>query len=112
MSVAVLCILLSQDFKMYLDFVLTMENRNTPEAITVGSLCLLVNSRHVYSSRELCTVLHFFWQFMFRLLDLKRQGYLDAPTIGYFFKEVTSKLVAVGHEPVNAADVQVLCYTP
>lgn len=66
------------DFKMYLDFVLTMENRNTPEAM----------------------------QFMFRLLDLRGCGYLDAPTISLLFRQVAAKMTAAGHDPVNAADVQ------
>ena len=45
-------------------------------------------------------------QFMFRLLDVKGKGYLDARTINFFFREVTAKLVGAGHDPVNAADVQ------
>lgn len=44
---------------------------------------------------------------MFRLLDVRGKGYLDAATINYFFKEVVSKLAGAGHDPVNPADVQV-----
>ena len=49
---------ISQDYKAFLDFVLAMENIQTPEAIA----------------------------YCFRLLDIKGQKYLDEFTVGYFFK--------------------------
>jgi hypothetical protein len=41
------------------------------------------------------------------MLDFKKQGYLDAFVINYFFREICEKMAAMGHEPVNPADVKV-----
>ncbi|KAJ3339715.1 Serine/threonine-protein phosphatase 2A regulatory subunit B'' subunit gamma [Gonapodya sp. JEL0774] len=62
------------DFKTFLDFVLTMENVQTPEALTV----------------------------MFRLLDINATGYLDDFVVWFFFKAVAHKLAAFGqaHPPI------------
>ena len=46
-------------------------------------------------------------QFLFRMLDFKKQGYLDAFVINYFFREIHEKMVAMGHDAANAADVKV-----
>ncbi|KXS11017.1 hypothetical protein M427DRAFT_73347 [Gonapodya prolifera JEL478] len=62
------------DFKTFLDFVLTMDNVQTPEAQTV----------------------------LFRILDIHGNGYLDEFVVWYFFKAVAQKLVAFGqvHPPI------------
>ncbi|KAI9209674.1 uncharacterized protein BJ171DRAFT_453827 [Polychytrium aggregatum] len=65
------------DYKAFLDFVLAMENIQTPEAIT----------------------------YCFRLLDINSCGYLDDFVLGYFFKGVCAKMVAFGHETPPVDDV-------
>ncbi|KAJ3047577.1 Serine/threonine-protein phosphatase 2A regulatory subunit B'' subunit gamma [Rhizophlyctis rosea] len=65
------------DYKAFLDFVLAMENIQTPEAIA----------------------------YCFRLLDIKGQKYLDEFTVGYFFKAVMEAMEATGVEMVDVADV-------
>lgn len=67
-----------QDFKTFLDFVLAMENRTTTASM----------------------------QYLFRLLDINRQGYLDAFTINYFFRAVCKRIRDAGHEAVDPADVK------
>ncbi|KAJ3193242.1 hypothetical protein HK101_005178 [Irineochytrium annulatum] len=65
------------DYKGFLDFVLTTENMQTPEAIRYG----------------------------FKLLDVKGEGYLDEFTLRYLFKAVVDKMVTMGHDPVGVEDV-------
>ncbi|KAJ3081936.1 Serine/threonine-protein phosphatase 2A regulatory subunit B'' subunit gamma, partial [Quaeritorhiza haematococci] len=65
------------DFKGFLDFVLVMENVQTPEALAQ----------------------------YFRLLDIERVGYLDPFTVRYFAKAVTEKMAQFGHDLINAVDV-------
>ncbi|KAJ3029836.1 Serine/threonine-protein phosphatase 2A regulatory subunit B'' subunit gamma [Rhizophlyctis rosea] len=65
------------DYKAFLDFVLAMENIQTPEAIA----------------------------YCFRLLDIKGQGFLDEFTVSYFFKAVLEAMDAMGQEVVDVADV-------
>jgi hypothetical protein len=52
------------DYKTYLDFVLSLENKHEPQAL----------------------------QYLFRFLDIKHQGYLDTFTLFYFFKVKTTFL--------------------
>jgi Ca2+-binding EF-hand superfamily protein len=65
------------DFKAYLDFVLATEYRRTPAAM----------------------------RYTFRALDTKGLGYLSLQDIRFFFSDVSSKMVAAGHESVDAANV-------
>lgn len=50
--------LFSQDYKTYLDFVLALENRKEPAAL----------------------------QYIFKLLDMENQGYLNVFSLNYFFR--------------------------
>lgn len=50
--------LVSQDYKTYLDFVLALENRKEPAAL----------------------------QYIFKLLDIEEQGYLNVFSLNYFFR--------------------------
>ncbi|KAJ3414867.1 Serine/threonine-protein phosphatase 2A regulatory subunit B'' subunit gamma [Chytridiales sp. JEL 0842] len=65
------------DYKGFLDFVLAMENSQTPEAITYG----------------------------FKLLDINGAGNLNDFTIRFLFKAVIERMVSFGHEPVGIEDV-------
>lgn len=65
------------DYKGYLDFVLSIENSNTAEAIAYG----------------------------FRLLDVDRKGFLDDFTVRLLFRSVVEKMVTFGHDPVGVDDV-------
>ena len=64
------------DYRGFLDFVLAAENRNTPQALA----------------------------YFFRLLDLRKLGYIDAFAIHYFFREVAKRLPA--GEKVTVEDVK------
>ncbi|XP_068624966.1 serine/threonine-protein phosphatase 2A regulatory subunit B'' subunit gamma-like [Battus philenor] len=66
------------DYKTYLDLVLALENRKQPAALA----------------------------YLFRVLDINSQGYLDAFTLNYFFKAIQEQMVAHGAEPVNFDDVK------
>ncbi|XP_026750550.2 serine/threonine-protein phosphatase 2A regulatory subunit B'' subunit gamma-like [Galleria mellonella] len=66
------------DYKTYLDLVLALENRRQPAALA----------------------------YLFRVLDINSQGYLDAFTLNYFFKAIQEQMVAHGAEPVNFDDVK------
>ncbi|XP_060806537.1 serine/threonine-protein phosphatase 2A regulatory subunit B'' subunit gamma-like [Amyelois transitella] len=66
------------DYKTYLDLVLALENRRQPAALA----------------------------YLFRVLDINSQGYLDAFTLNYFFKAIQEQMVAHGAEPVNFEDVK------
>ncbi|CAH2231730.1 jg14310 [Pararge aegeria aegeria] len=66
------------DYKSYLDLVLALENRREPAALA----------------------------YLFRVLDINSQGYLDAFTLNYFFKAIQEQMVAHGAEPVNFDDVK------
>ncbi|XP_026332736.1 serine/threonine-protein phosphatase 2A regulatory subunit B'' subunit gamma-like [Hyposmocoma kahamanoa] len=66
------------DYKTYLDLVLALENRKQPAALA----------------------------YLFRILDINSQGYLDAFTLNYFFKAIQEQMVAHGAEPVNFDDVK------
>nr|XP_022906748.1 serine/threonine-protein phosphatase 2A regulatory subunit B'' subunit gamma-like [Onthophagus taurus] len=66
------------DYKTYLDLVLALENRSEPQAIA----------------------------FLFRILDIKGQGYLDAFTLNYFFRAIQEQMRVHGAEPTNFQDVK------
>ncbi|XP_063387904.1 serine/threonine-protein phosphatase 2A regulatory subunit B'' subunit gamma-like [Cydia fagiglandana] len=66
------------DYKTYLELVLALENRRQPAALA----------------------------YLFRLLDINSQGYLDKFTLNYFFKAIQEQMVAHGAEPVNFEDVK------
>merc|ERR1711916_407471 len=66
------------DYKTYLDFVLAMENKSSPEALA----------------------------FFFRLLDIHESGALTSFTIRYFFKAVQTEMVASGYYPAGS-DVRI-----
>ncbi|KAF6204274.1 hypothetical protein GE061_002614 [Apolygus lucorum] len=66
------------DYKGYLDIVLAMENKNEPQAM----------------------------QFLFRLLDINRRGYLDGFSLNYFFKGIQQQMSEADQEPVNFEDIK------
>jgi len=68
---------LEMDYKTFLDFVLAMENRQSPQSI------------------------QYFW----RILDIQRCGFLNIFSLNYFFRAVCQKMVELGNEPINAGDV-------
>jgi serine/threonine-protein phosphatase 2A regulatory subunit B'' len=66
------------DYKTYLDFVLAMENKKEPQGL----------------------------QYLFRLLDIRGQGYLDSFTLNYFFRAIREMMKAHGQEQVNFEDIR------
>lgn len=66
------------DYKTYLDLVLALENRAEPQALA----------------------------FLFRILDLNGQGYLDTFTLNYFFRAIQEQMRVHGAEPVCFEDVK------
>jgi Ca2+-binding EF-hand superfamily protein len=68
---------LEMDYKAFLDFVLAMQNKDTPQGLA------------------------YFW----RLLDIDQCGYLTAAHITYFFKSVIEQMVANGYDPVRSEDI-------
>ncbi|XP_008474500.1 serine/threonine-protein phosphatase 2A regulatory subunit B'' subunit gamma-like [Diaphorina citri] len=66
------------DYKTYLDFVLSLENKHEPQAL----------------------------QYLFRFLDIKHQGYLDTFTLFYFFKAISKQITESEQEPINFEDVK------
>lgn len=68
---------MEMDYKTFLDFILAMDNRHTPEAI------------------------RYFW----RILDMEGKGYLTVHNLHYFFRAVVRKMQEMGHETVDAAEV-------
>ncbi|KAH1001424.1 serine/threonine-protein phosphatase 2A regulatory subunit B'' subunit gamma [Dendroctonus ponderosae] len=67
------------DYKTYLDLVLALENRSEPQALA----------------------------YLFRILDIKGCGYLDAFTLNYFFRDIQDQMTAHGTEqPVSFSDVK------
>mmetsp|Transcript_42560 Transcript_42560/g.100151 ORF Transcript_42560/g.100151 Transcript_42560/m.100151 type:complete len:313 (+) Transcript_42560:319-1257(+) len=66
------------DYKTFLDFVLAMENKQTPQS------------------------LRFFWRF----LDVQNKGFLSIFDINYFFREVAMQLERSGHPVVEVVDVK------
>uniref|UniRef100_H2ZK94 Serine/threonine-protein phosphatase 2A regulatory subunit B'' subunit gamma n=1 Tax=Ciona savignyi TaxID=51511 RepID=H2ZK94_CIOSA len=66
------------DYKTYLDFVLSMENRKEPAAL----------------------------QYLFKLLDVQSRGYLNVFALNYFFRAIQEMMKLHGQEPVSFADVK------
>lgn len=70
---------LEMDYKTFLDFVLAMEYKSSPASIA----------------------------YFFRILDQDHRGFLDARNLSYWFRAVSEKMAALGHEPVNVEVVAV-----
>lgn len=66
-----------QDYKMFLNFLLAYDNKNSPQSI------------------------QFFWP----VLDLNRLGYLTPFTINYFFRDIQKRLQKNNAEVVNTKDI-------
>lgn len=67
------------DYKMFLDFVLAMDNKNTPEAT------------------------NFFW----KLIDMHGVGWIDGFVINYFFRSVSNTLSIIDADvPPSVLDIQ------
>jgi len=66
------------DYKTYLDFVLSLENRKEPQAL----------------------------QFLFRLLDVQGKGFLNVFDLNYFFRAIQEQMRVHGHEPVSFHDIK------
>lgn len=66
------------DYKTFLDFVLAMETKKSPQSLA------------------------YFW----RLLDIKKQGYLDIFTINYFFREIVQRLRELDGDVASVEDVK------
>ncbi|ERE82441.1 serine/threonine-protein phosphatase 2A regulatory subunit B'' subunit gamma [Cricetulus griseus] len=66
------------DYKTYLDFVLTLENRKEPAAL----------------------------QYIFKLLDTENKGYLNVFFLNYFFRDIQELMKIHGRNPVSFQDVK------
>uniref|UniRef100_A0AAV2JHK0 Serine/threonine-protein phosphatase 2A regulatory subunit B'' subunit gamma n=1 Tax=Knipowitschia caucasica TaxID=637954 RepID=A0AAV2JHK0_KNICA len=66
------------DYKTYLDFVLALENRKEPAAL----------------------------QYIFKLLDMENQGYLNVFSLNYFFRAIQEQMKVHAQEPVSFQDVK------
>lgn len=66
------------DYKTYLDFVLALENRHEPQSL----------------------------HYLFRILDINNQSYLDTFCLNYFFRAIQEQMSVHGQEPVNFEDVK------
>ena len=66
------------DYKTYLDFVLAMENKKEPQAM----------------------------QYLFRILDVRHQGFLNVFSLNYFFRAIQEEMRQHNQEPVAFQDVK------
>uniref|UniRef100_A0A0A9YPT9 Serine/threonine-protein phosphatase 2A regulatory subunit B'' subunit gamma n=1 Tax=Lygus hesperus TaxID=30085 RepID=A0A0A9YPT9_LYGHE len=66
------------DYKTYLDLILALENRHEPQAL----------------------------HYLFRILDVKGNGYLDTFSLNYFFRAIREQMLVTGQEPISFEDVQ------
>uniref|UniRef100_A0A1B6CP26 Serine/threonine-protein phosphatase 2A regulatory subunit B'' subunit gamma n=1 Tax=Clastoptera arizonana TaxID=38151 RepID=A0A1B6CP26_9HEMI len=66
------------DYKTYLDFVLALENRHEPQSL----------------------------HYLFRVLDINNQGYLDSFCLNYFFRDIQEQMIQQDHKPVSFLDVK------
>ncbi|BES91397.1 phosphatase 2A regulatory subunit B'' subunit [Nesidiocoris tenuis] len=66
------------DYKTYLDLVLALENRHEPQAL----------------------------HYLFKILDVKGQGYLDTFSLNYFFRAIREQMLVTGQEPISFEDVR------
>lgn len=62
---------------VYLDFVLAMENQHTPEGLT--------------------------W--LFKILDIKHDGFLDESTMMFFIKDCVIQSFAAGIDGISRSDI-------
>lgn len=61
----------------YLDLVIALENADKPEGV----------------------------HWIFRLLDIKEDGFLDKSTVAYFVKEAHARMVVSGLDPIKQDDM-------
>ena len=66
------------DYKTYLDFVLAMENKKEPQSL----------------------------QYLFRILDVRHEGYLSVFALNYFFRAIQEEMRRHGQDPVPFLDVK------
>ena len=66
------------DYKTYLDFVLALENRKEPQALS----------------------------YFFRLLDVKQEGSLNMFSLNYFFRDIIKQMERLHQDPVKFEDVK------
>lgn len=66
------------DYKTYLDFVLAMENKKEPQAL----------------------------QYLFRILDVRQDGYLSVFSLHIFFRAILEQMQAHNQDPVSFQDVK------
>lgn len=66
------------DYKTYLDFVLALENRKEPQALS----------------------------YFFKILDVKHQGFLNAYSLNYFFRDILKQMEKLNQEQVRFEDVK------
>merc|ERR1712168_523482 len=66
------------DYKTYLDFVLALENRREPQALS----------------------------YFFRILDVKQEGSLNMFSLNYFFRDIIKQMERLNQDPVKFEDVK------
>ncbi|XP_065662240.1 serine/threonine-protein phosphatase 2A regulatory subunit B'' subunit gamma isoform X4 [Hydra vulgaris] len=66
------------DYKTYLDFVLALENKKEPQSL----------------------------QYLFKILDVQHNGYLNTFAINYFFRAIQKEMDKHGHEKVLLHDLK------
>jgi len=66
------------DYKTYLEFVLAMENKKEPQSI----------------------------QFLFRILDVRHEGFLSVFALNYFFRSIQEQMREHNQDPVEFKDVK------
>eukprot|EP00741_Cyanophora_paradoxa_P004849 tig00000836_g4704.t1 len=66
------------DYKTFLNFVLAMENKKSPQAL----------------------------RYFFRILDVRKLGYLTIFNVNYFFRDVIRCMRENNHDPVSVEDVK------
>jgi len=66
------------DYKTYLDFVLAMENKKEPQSL----------------------------QYLFRILDVRHEGYLSVFSLNYFFRAIQEEMRQHNQDPVSFDDVK------
>ena len=66
------------DYKTYLDFVLALENRKEPQALS----------------------------YFFKILDVKHQNFLNTFSLNYFFRDILKQMEKLNQDPVKFEDVK------
>ena len=69
----------NQDYLVFLDLVLALENQETTEGIS--------------------------W--LFKIIDVKKDGFLDQSTVAFFVKDVCTRMFVAGMEPISRSDMLV-----